>query len=131
MQERKYSCDEDILCGVNVPKDKSNLSDLEKKHLPVIDAPDKVKRAEAFEVNVRVGGINGVEHPNEAGHFIEWLELYCGDTYLGKSCFSGGTSFPQAVFKVKLPHAHGPLKVWEKCNLHGLWEAEKNITVEA
>jgi len=83
-----------------------------------------------FEVNIHIGGIDGVEHPNEPGHFIEWIELYSGDTFLSKCSFSGGTSYPVAKFKIKLSHAHGPLKVWAKCNLHGLWEYEKDITVE-
>ena len=129
MPEAKYVCGEDILCGVNKPKDAKNLVDLEKKHLPVIEAPDKVGRNEVFKVAVRVGGIDGVEHPNEPAHSIEWLELYCGDTFLGRSQFSGGTSYPVATFTVKLSHTHGPLKAWARCNLHGLWEGVKEISV--
>ncbi len=68
-------------------------------------------------------------HPNEPGQFIEWLELYCGDTFLGRASSNGGASFPKTVFKISLNHAHGPLKVWEKHNLHGLWENTKNIKV--
>jgi len=130
MPEAKYPCNEDILCGVNSPKDKNNLTDLDKKHLPVIEAPDRARPDEIFEVNIHIGGIDGVEHPNEPGHFIEWIELYSGDTFLNKCSFSGGASYPIAKFKIKLSHAHGPLKVWAKCNLHGLWESEKDITVE-
>lgn len=129
MPEAKYTCEQDILCGVNLPKDQKNLADLEKKHLPVIEAPDKVKKDEAFEINVRVGGIDGVQHPNEPGHSIEWVELYCGDTFLGRAGYSGGTSYPEAKFKVKLSHAHGPLKAWAKCNLHGLWEGIKDVKI--
>ena len=130
MPEAKYTCEQDILCGVNLPKDQKNLVDLEKKHLPVIEAPDKAKKDEAFEISVRVGGIDGVQHPNEAGHFIEWLELYCGDTFIARSGFSGGTSYGVARFKVKLSHAHGPLKAWARCNLHGLWEGIKDKNIE-
>ena len=129
MADYKYSCQQDILCGVNIPKDKNNLADLEKKHLPIIELPDKVGQNEPFEVNVRVGGIDGVEHPNETGHFIEWVELYSGDTFVGRCHYCGGTSYPVARFKLKLSHAHGPLKAWAKCNLHGLWEETKDITV--
>ncbi len=127
---KQWTCQEDILCGVNEPGDRQSLADLEKKHLPIIDAPKKAKKDEPFEVKVRVGGIDGVDHPNEAGHFIEWIELYCGDTFLGRASFSGGASFGVACFKVKLSHAHGPLKVWEKCNIHGIWEDTKEINVE-
>jgi superoxide reductase len=123
----KWTCDDDILCGVNVPKDEANLTDLEKKHLPVIEAPGAVKKDEPFEVRITVG--RGIAHPNEAAHFIEWIELYSGDTFLGRAQYSGGASYPVAVFKVQLSHAHGPLKAWDKCNLHGLWEGVKEITV--
>ncbi|MBD3263774.1 MAG: hypothetical protein GF375_01570 [Candidatus Omnitrophica bacterium] len=124
----QWKCEEDILCGVNEPKDRESLTDLEKKHIPVVEAPDKVRKDESFQVKVEVGKLH--PHPNEAAHFIEWIELYCGDTYLGRASYSGGASFPEATFKVKLSHAHGPLKAWEKCNIHGLWENTKEITVE-
>jgi len=126
--EKKWTCEDDILCGVNLPKDGANLTDLEKKHTPVIDAPGKVKKDDTFDIKVEVGKL--LAHPNEAAHFIEWIELYCGDTFLGRINYSGGVSYPTAVFKVKLSHAHGPLKVWAKCNLHGLWEGIRGISVE-
>jgi len=55
MAEYEYTCDEDILCGVNVPKDANNLAELEQKHLPVISAPEKVKRGDTFSVTIEVG----------------------------------------------------------------------------
>jgi superoxide reductase len=125
--EKQWTCREDILCGINEPRDRDNLTDLEKKHIPVIDAPDKVKKDEAFNIKIEAGLM--LEHPNEPAHFIEWVELYCGDTFFGRVNFSGGLSFPQASFRVKLSHAHGPIKVRVRCNLHGLWESTKEITV--
>lgn len=126
--KKKWTCDDDILCGINTPKDWENLTDLDKKHVPVIEAPDRVKKDEPFTVKVTVGKL--LAHPNEPAHFIEWVELYCGDTYLGRAAFSAGMSYPEAVFVVKLTHAHGPLRAREKCNLHGLWEVSKAIAIE-
>lgn len=128
MAEIKYSCEQDILCGVRLPKDAKALSELEQKHLPVITAPEKVKREEAFEVKIEVG--NYKAHPNEPGHFIEWVELYSGDTFLFRVGLSGSLSCPKVAIPVKLTHAHGPLKAWAKCNLHGLWEGIRDIEVE-
>lgn len=125
--EKTWTCQEDILCGVNEPKDKGSPTDLEKKHIPVIEAPDKFKKDEPFVVKVEVGKL--LAHPNEPAHFIEWIELYCGDTFLGRTSLSGGTSYPTVIFQVKLSHSHGPLKAWAKCNIHGLWEGIKTITV--
>lgn len=125
--DKKWTCQEDILCGVNESKDVDNLTDLEKKHIPFLEAPEKVEQDKPFQVKIEVGRL--LAHPNEPGHFIEWIELYCGDTFLGRANYSGGTSYPQAAFKVKLSHAHGPLKAWGKCNLHGLWEATQQISL--
>jgi superoxide reductase len=128
MPEAKYSCTEDILCGVNMPKDPNVLSELEQKHIPVITAPDKVKKDEVFMVTVEVG--KHKTHPNEPAHFIEWIELYAGDTFLFRIGLSASLSQPKVSIPVKLTHAHGPLKAWGKCNIHGLWEGEKTIEVE-
>ncbi len=128
MGKGEYSCKEDILCGVNTPEDPSNLTDLEKKHLPVITAPDRVGKDEVFTVTVEVGKL--LAHPNEPGHFIEWVELYAGDTYLFRVNLSGSLSLPRISIPVKLSHAHGPLIAWAKCNLHGIWRGEKEIVVE-
>ncbi len=128
MAEYEYTCDEDILCGVNVPKDANNLAELEQKHLPVISAPEKVKRGDTFSVTIEVG--KHKRHPNESAHFIEWVELYSGDTFLARTTLSGSLSEPNITIPVKLTHAHGPLKAWGKCNIHGLWESTKDIQVE-
>lgn len=128
MPEAKYTCEQDILCGVNMPKDMKAMTELEQKHLPVITAPDKVKRDEIFVVTIEVGKYKA--HPNEPGHFIEWIELYSGDTFLVRVSLAGAVSVPKVTIPVKLTHAHGPLKAWGKCNLHGLWEAIKDIEVE-
>ena len=127
MCETKYSCEQDILCGVRLAKDLNALSELEQKHLPVISAPQKVKKGEAFEVTIEVGKYKA--HPNEPGHFIEWIELYSGDTFLFRVSLSGSLSQPKVTIPVKLTHAHGPLKARAKCNLHGLWEGTKDIEV--
>ena len=73
--EKTWTCEEDILCGVNEPKDKSNPTDLEKKHIPVIEAPDKVKKDEPFEVKIEVG--KPIHYPPveiQIVAAIEWLE---------------------------------------------------------
>ena len=123
-----YSCGDDILCGVNLPEDIDNMSEFEQKHFPVICAPDSVKKDETICISVEVGNLK--DHPNEPGHFIEWLELYCGETFLFRTGFSGSLSSPSVTIPVKLAHAEGPLKAYAKCNLHGLWESAKGIVVE-
>jgi len=124
----QWSCEEDLFCGINLAKKPEELSDLEKKHTPVITAPDKVKKGECFDVIVEVGKL--MPHPNEPGHSIQLVELYSGHTYLGRMDFTAKTTCPKAVFCVSLEHAHGSLRAFERCNLHGVWESRKEITVE-
>jgi len=46
---------------------------LEKKHVPHIIAPDKVKKGELFEVTVQMG--NEIDHPMEEGISFSMLNF--------------------------------------------------------
>ena len=69
-------------------------------------------------------------HPNEPGHFIEFVELYVDDTYLARMDFTARTTCPTVKVCVALDHAHGKLCAYERCNLHGTWVGEVPIEVE-
>ncbi len=120
-------CEENLFCGVNIPKDLENMTDLERKHLPVITAPKSVKKGECFEVTIEVGKL--MEHPNEPGHFIEFIEIYADHTYLGRMDFTARRSCPIVKVCLSLDHTHGKLRAFEHCNLHGTWEGQTEITV--
>ena len=120
-----------LLTRINKPQDADNLSDLEKKHLPVIEAPDSVKAGQPFEVTVHVGKL--LAHPNEPGHHVESIELYKGHILLARLSLAGGLAEPKATFIVMLEAStdgqNGGLRAFEKCNLHGTWESTKAIEV--
>jgi superoxide reductase len=119
----------DLLLGVNRPKDFDNMTDLEKEHVPVITAPDTVKPGECFEIVVEVGKLS--EHPNENAHFIQFIELYAGHTYLARQDFTAGTTCPVMKVCASFDRDLGPLRAFERCNLHGAWETDRNIAVQA
>jgi len=121
-----YKCEEDLFCGINRAKSSNpnDMSDLEKKHTPVIEVSGKPKEGEPFEVTVKVGSY--MKHPNEHVHFIQWIELYSGDTFLGRVDFASERTEPKASFTVKLDHLH-PLRALEHCNMHGTWEGTKEL----
>jgi len=121
-------CKDDLFCGVNMPEDPENPTDLEKKHLPVITAPKTVQAGQCFEVTVEVGKL--LEHPNEKGHFINFVELYADHTYLGRQHFVHTNVCPVAKFCVQLSHIHNELRAFAWCNLHGTWEYDMPLTVE-
>jgi superoxide reductase len=117
----------ELFVGVNEPEDLENPSDLEKKHMPVIEAPDSVKVGECFEVKVEVGRL--LEHPNEHNHFIQFINLYADDTFLARADFTAVATCPVATLNVALQHPAEELRVYERCNLHGTWVGRKPIKV--
>jgi superoxide reductase len=126
-KEAQEQCEKDVLCGVHYIQDTSGLSDLEKKHVPVITAPEKVKKGECFEVKVEVGKL--LEHPNEPGHFIQVIDLYADDTFLVRMDLTPRMTCPVLTTVVRLDHVYDNLRAFERCNLHGTWETEVPIAV--
>lgn len=105
-----------------------NMTDFEKKHLPVIDCPDTVRAGEAFQVKINVGEI---PHVMEEGHFIQWIEVKFGESLYSRVELTPALSQPKImVTLVKgAKHNKGTMRVIERCNLHGAWEATKEITI--
>ncbi len=116
-----------LFAGVNEPVDGRNLSDLEKKHLPVVDAPDQIKVGECFQVDVEVGRL--LAHPNEHKHFIQFIDLYADDTFLGRVDFTAVKMCPKVTLCAALEGPAEELRVYEHCNMHGTWLARKPIQV--
>lgn len=116
-----------------------------EKHVPVIEAPDKVKKQEVVKISLAVG--KEIAHPNTTEHHIAWIELYFlpkGEKFPyqvarfdfaahGASTQGPNTSTvyaqPQAVCGLKIEKS-GTLLASSYCNIHGLWENTKEITVE-
>ena len=118
------SCQEDLFCGVNRAADVDGMSDLEKKHTPIIEAPASASPDELINVSVEVGKL--LRHPNENGHFIQWVELYSGDTFITRVELTPKVSEPRVTIPVRLQHVHG-LRAKARCNLHGTWESEHHF----
>ncbi len=119
---------EDLFSGVNSAKDPKNMTDLEKKHVPVIDAPESVKKGECVTVNVEVGKL--LAHPNERGHYIHFVELYADHVFLARTDFTPITTCPKFTACVSLDHDFKKLRAFAFCNLHGTWVLEKPVKVQ-
>jgi superoxide reductase len=115
-----------------------------EKHVPVIECPDTVKAGEMFEVKVGIG--KEIAHPNTTEHHIRWIRLYFhpeGDKFTydvgyfefnahGESV-AGANQGPvytnhsaTASLKIDKP---GTLHAVSFCNIHGLWESSKAISM--
>jgi superoxide reductase len=69
-------------------------------------------------INVKVGSVT---HPMLEKHFIQWIFIENGDRYYIKT-FNPNEE-PSADFKVDFEET---IKVYEYCNIHGLWMTEYN-----
>jgi len=116
-----------------------------EKHVPVIDVKDALKKGEFNKITVTVG--KEIAHPNTTEHHIRWIEVYFhadGEKFpyqLGKFEFSAhgesvqgpntSTVFTHSEascsFKTDKP---GMVLAVSYCNIHGLWQSSKKITVE-
>jgi len=111
-----------------------------EKHVPVIECKADVAANQPFEVKVSVG--KEIAHPNTVEHHIRWIDVYfqpTGDKFVyqvGHFEFSAhgeakqGPAFthPLAVFSMTVA-GPGSLIALSLCNIHGLWESSKEITV--
>ncbi|MEO5361925.1 MAG: class II SORL domain-containing protein [Nitrospirota bacterium] len=117
-----------LFCGMNKPADPGNLTETEKKHMPVIDCPDTVKAGEPFKVNIKVGEI---PHVMQEAHSVQWIEVFSGENFKVRIDLTPVTTLPDVtVTLVKSgKHRTSAIRVVERCNLHGQWEAVKQINI--
>jgi len=127
-------------------KDLFQSADWKKeKHVPVIEAADKVKKGEFFSVQVSVG--KEIPHPNTTAHHIRWIAVYflpeeekfpyqVGKFEFGthgESTQGADTStvytHPEITLKFK-SEKPGVIIASSYCNIHGLWQSSKEITIE-
>ena len=116
-----------------------------EKHVPVIDAPDKVKKGEVFSVEVEIG--KEIPHPNTTEHHIRWIDVYFladGETFprqIGKLDFSAhgesaqgpdtSTIYAQPAGSISMKtEKPGTIFASSYCNIHGLWQNSKELQVD-
>jgi superoxide reductase len=112
--------------GINRVNDIGNMTDLEKKHVPLIHMDGTPRAGEEFDVTIWVG--EQLAHPSEAGHHIEFIDLYLDDKFIARCDLTWGNTTPKVTFTVKTESA-GVLKAYERCNLHGDWTYEQELAL--
>lgn len=84
-----------------------------EKHVPAVTV-------DGNRVLVQVGS---VAHPMTKEHYIQFILVKAGALTLRKDLTPEDE--PKAVFS--LGDYHGPIEVYEYCNLHGLWKADAAV----
>ena len=115
-----------------------------EKHVPAIEAADAVKKGEIVKISVSVG--KQIPHPNATEHHIRWVEVYFladGEKFPyqvgrfefgshGESAQGPNTSTiytqPDVLCSLKTEKS-GTIMASSYCNIHGLWEGSKKISV--
>ena len=104
--------------------DKNNLTELEKKHIPVIKV---VKECGLLgegcrDVHVKMGEI---PHPMLAEHSIQHIDFYLDQEFISRVKLTPAKLNPAAALHLKA--ASGKLSIVELCNLHGTWIKETKL----
>ncbi len=120
-------------------------SDFKKeKHVPLIEAPNTVKKAEQLEVAVSIG--KEISHPNTTQHHISWISIFFlpdGEKYpiqIGDLNFNAHGSSAQGADTSTVYTDHkgilsfkteksGIILASSYCNIHGLWQSSKKLIV--
>ena len=115
-----------------------------EKHVPVIECDDQVAANELFEVKASLG--KEVAHPNTTEHHIRWIQLYFKPegaknpyqianfefTAHGESTEGAneGSVYTHHAASTSMKTAKsGTVLALAYCNIHGVWQSEKEITV--
>ncbi len=105
------------------------------RHSAFIHCNDAAKKGEKFPVTVRVG--NEYTHPDDPDHFIEYIQLFNGETLLAEARFLSGAlggqdskSQAEVVFNIVPSGAKLNLVAHAYCTKHGIWESDpKEVAV--
>jgi superoxide reductase len=110
--------------AIKKPADPKNLSELEKKHIPVIEIVKQCKLVDpgCIDVNIKIGEIT---HPMETKHFIVYIDVYHDYNFIARYHMSPEKLNPAVGIHLKVKE--GKLLVLEYCNIHGRWMSEAEI----
>jgi superoxide reductase len=122
-------------------KSPSHLKPAERKtqsHTPVIGCPDKVEADKIFQIKISLGDSLG--HPDTNEHHVCRVSLYYSDSegktvrqiagveFQSHSPGKDALSRYETIIDAKIAES-GVLHAMAYCNLHGLAEAIRQITV--
>ncbi len=106
--------------AINNPKDADNMTEIEKKHVPVIVVQRKCGLIEGCtDAHVKIGEI---QHPTLPAHYIVHIDFYVDNEYAARVALTPDKLNPAAAMHFK--NSEGRLSVIALCNLHGAWIKE-------
>lgn len=108
--------------------DREAKKDYIDRHSPFIHCASSAKKGEKFPVTVKMG--NEYSHPDDFNHYIEYIQLFNGETLLAEAKFVAGMlggqdhkGHAEVTFNV-VPEGNMKLTAMAYCTKHGLWESD-------
>lgn len=116
-----------------------------EKHVPVIECDDQARKGEMFDVKVFLG--KEVAHPNTTEHHIKWIQLFfkpeggkfayqvgnyefCAHGESVEGADKGPVHTHHSITTSMKVTSPGKLLSLSYCNIHGLWEYSKEISLK-
>lgn len=109
--------------AIKKPADPKNLTDGDKKHIPVIVVVKSCGLLDnCTDVHVKVGTIPHVMQPE---HYIASIDAYLDHKFISRIWLSPGGC--NAAVGLHLSARSGKFTAIESCNVHGNWMAEVDL----
>ena len=102
-------------------KDSLNPTDFELKHTPEITLGEKDEKGYA-KIYIFLGS-EGIKHPEEESHWIDFIDLYSDGKLYKHHEFANDSSAGKIQYFIPLEKAK-KITVYSGCNLHGVWKKE-------
>ncbi len=113
--------------------DKEAKKDYIDRHSAFLNCETEAEAGKKLKVNVRVG--NEYMHPDDADHYIAYVQIWNGEKMLAQTNFIEGAmgNAPQNLevdFYI-VPTKDMKLTAYAFCTKHGLWESDmKKVTIK-
>ena len=110
--------------AIKTPGDPGNLTDSEKKHIPLITIVKKcgLIPEECLDVYVKCGEI---QHPMLKEHYIVHIDVYLNQNFISRIKLTPEACNPAGALHLKIHE--GTLSAVASCNIHGVWLNETSI----
>ncbi|MBN2693871.1 dethiobiotin synthase [bacterium] len=108
--------------------EKEQRKDFIDRHSAFVHCDKEVKKGEKFKVTVKVG--EAYSHPDDFDHYIAWVQLFNGETFLAEASFAPAVTFGagkagqvEVTFNVVLDKK-ATFVAHAYCTKHGIWESD-------
>jgi len=109
--------------------DKEAKKDYIDRHSAFVHCKLSAKKGEKFTVKIKVG--DEYSHPDDFDHYIAYVQLWNGETFLAQTNFTAGALGSMAghveVDFYIVPTKKMKLTAMAYCTKHGLWQSDEVV----